>query len=87
MADFDIKEIASLKRQLRIIEKLTLAGWILIIAGFYYDWESVPGIMLVVQIVLYILKGRLRKKLKQKEYLAKIVEERTMNSVSSGIRY
>ena len=27
MADFDIKEIASLKRQLRIIEKLTLAGW------------------------------------------------------------
>ena len=78
MADFDIKEIASLKRQLRIIEKLTLAGWILIIAGFYYDWESVPGIMLVVQIVLYILKGRLRKKLKQKEYLAKIVEERTI---------
>ena len=78
MADFDIKEIASLKRQLRIIEKLTLAGWILIIAGFYYDWDTVPGIMLVVQIVLYILKGRLRKKLKQKEYLAKIVEERTI---------
>ena len=41
MADFDIKEIASLKRQLRIIEKLTLAGWILIIAGFYYDWDTV----------------------------------------------
>lgn len=78
MADFDIKEIASLKRQLRIIEKLTLAGWILIIAGFYYGWDTVPGIMLVVQIVLYILKGRLRKKLKQKEYLAKIVEERTI---------
>lgn len=53
MADFDIKEIASLKRQLRIIEKLTLAGWILIIAGFYYGWDTVPGIMLVVQIVLY----------------------------------
>ena len=78
MADFDIKEIASLKRQLRIIEKLTLAGWILIIAGFYYGWDTVPGIKLVVQIVLYILKGRLRKKLKQKEYLAKIVEERTI---------
>lgn len=48
------------------------------LAGFYYDWDTVPGIMLVVQIVLYILKGRLRKKLKQKEYLAKIVEERTI---------
>ena len=78
MADFDIKEIASLKRQLRIIEKLTLVGWILIIAGLYYDWETVPGIAIVVEIILYILKGRLRKKLKQKEYLAKIVEERTI---------
>ena len=78
MADFDIKEIASLKRQLRIIEKLTLVGWILIIAGLYYDWETVPGLAIVAEIVLYILKGRLRKKLKQKEYLAKIVEERTI---------
>ena len=72
MADFDIKEIASLKRQLRIIEKLTLAGWILIIAGFYYGWDTVPGIMLVVQIVLYILK----------EW-----KNVPSNSVSSGIRY
>lgn len=78
MADFDIKEIASLKRQLRIIEKLTLVGWIVIIAGLYYDWETVPGLAIVAEIVLYILKGRLRKKLKQKEYLAKIVEERTI---------
>ena len=78
MADFDIQEIASLKRQLRIIEQLTLVGWILIIAGLYYDWETVPGLAIVAEIVLYILKGRLRKKLKQKEYLAKIVEERTI---------
>ena len=63
MADFDIKEIASLKRQLRIIEKLTLVGWILIIAGLYYDWETVPGIAIVVEIILYILKGRLRNTL------------------------
>lgn len=78
MADFDIKEIASLKRQLRIIEKLTLVGWILIIAGLYYDWKTAPGLAVIVQIVLYIMKGRLRKKLKQKEYLAKMVEERTI---------
>lgn len=78
MADFDIKEISKLKKQLYVVEKATLVGWILTILGLYYDWESIPGLMIVLLIILYIMKSRLKKKLKQKEYLAKIVEERTI---------
>ena len=78
MADFDIKEISALKLKLRIIEKATLAGWIVVILGLYYDWDTIPGLTIVTIIILYIIKGRFRKQLKQKEYLAKIVEERTI---------
>ena len=34
--------------------------------------------LIVIQIILYIYKSKLRKQLKQKEYLAKVVEERTI---------
>lgn len=64
MADFDIKEISALKLKLRIIEKATLAGWIIIILGLYYDWETIPGLAVVTIIILYIIKGRFRKQLK-----------------------
>lgn len=67
MADFDIKEISKLKKQLYVVEKATLVGWILTILGLYYDWESIPGLMIVLLIILYIMKSRLKKKLKQKE--------------------
>ena len=78
MADFDIKEISALKLKLRIIEKAILVGWIVVILGLYYDWDTIPGLTIVTIIILYIIKGRFRKQLKQKEYLAKIVEERTI---------
>lgn len=78
MADFDIKEIAALKVKLQIAEKLVLADWILIILSMYYDWDGWIGTLMLAQIILYVYSGKLRKRLKQKEYLAKVVEERTI---------
>ena len=78
MADFDIRDIAALKVKLQIIEKLVLADWILIILSMYYDWGGWITCLIVIQIILYIYKSKLRKQLKQKEYLAKVVEERTI---------
>lgn len=78
MADFDIRDIAALKVKLQIIEKLVLADWILIILSMYYDWGGWIASLIGVQIILYIYKTKLRKQLKQKEYLAKVVEERTI---------
>lgn len=78
MADFDIKEIAALKVKLQIVEKLVLADWILIILSMYYDWEGWMATLIFAQFILYVYKGKLRKRLKQKEYLAKVVEERTI---------
>ena len=70
MADFDIRDIAALKVKLQIIEKLVLADWILIILSMYYDWGGWIASLIGVQIILYIYKTKLRKQLKQKEYLA-----------------
>lgn len=78
MPDFNIKDIAALKLKLQIIEKTFMAGLIAVVLCFYYDWNSVTGFIILGLVVLQILKIRLRKKLKQKEYLAKIVEERTI---------
>lgn len=78
MADFNIKDIADLKLKLQIVDKTFLAAVILIILGFYYDWGAVKGLCILALILLQIMKSRLRKQLKQKEYLAKIVEERTI---------
>ena len=44
----------------------------------YYDWGGWITCLIVIQIILYIYKSKLRKQLKQKEYLAKVVEERTI---------
>ena len=78
MADFDIRDIAALKVKLQIIEKLVLADWILIILSMYYDWGGWIASLIGVLIILFIYKTKLRKQLKQKEYLAKVVEERTI---------
>ncbi len=78
MPDFNIKDIEKLKLKIQIVEKFFIAGVILIVLAFYYDWNWVAGNAIWIIIVLQIIKWRLNKKLKQKEYLAKIVEERTI---------
>lgn len=78
MADFDIKDIAAIKLRLQIVEKAFLFNVIVIILSFYYNWDVVQGLSITTLIILQVFKSRLKKKLKQKEYLAKIVEERTI---------
>jgi signal transduction histidine kinase len=78
MPDFDIKDIEILKRKISILEKALLVGIISIIFALYYGQQSIAGFVLCGLILLYAVKGILGKQLKQKEYLAKIVEERTI---------
>lgn len=78
MADFDIKQIEALKLRLQIVEKVFLGAIVLLILSFYYDWNRWDGTFIVILIILQIVKSRFKKQLKQKEYLAKIVEERTI---------
>lgn len=78
MPDFNVKDIENLKFKLQIIEKCFLGGLIFVVLGFYYDWDPYTGLVVGALIIIQIMKSRLRKKLRQKEYLAKIVEERTI---------
>ncbi len=78
MPDFDIEEIQKLRLKIQIVGKMSIAGVILLIFSFYYDWSYIPGPTIGVLCILQIIKWRLNKKLRQKEYLAKIVEERTI---------
>jgi len=78
MPDFNVKEIQQLKLKIQIAEKTFLAGVIGTGFAIYYNWDTATGLLIIGLIVLQIIKSRLKKKLKQKEFLAKIVEERTI---------
>jgi signal transduction histidine kinase len=78
MPDFDIKEIEKLKRRIRDIEKVSLAGIVVTVAAFYYNQHPAAEIIFIILISLYITKMILDRRLKQREYLAKAVEERTI---------
>jgi len=78
MPDFNVKEIQQLKLKIQIAEKTFLAG--VVCAGFaiYYNGNIITAIIIPALIILQIIKSRWKKKLRQKEFLAKIVEERTI---------
>lgn len=78
MADFNVKEIQRLKLKIQIAEKIFLAGAVVTGFAIYYDWNTIFGLLILVLITLQILKSSWKKKLRQKEYLAKVVEERTI---------
>jgi signal transduction histidine kinase len=78
MPDFDIKEIEQLKRKIRNTERVCLAGTILTVAAFYYSQHPTAEIIFVSLIAFYTAKKLLERQLKQKEYVAKAVEERTI---------
>lgn len=78
MPDFNIEEIQKLKLKIQFIGKSSFVGVGLLILCFYYDWSSFTAPIILLLIVLQIVKWSLNRKLKQKEYLAKIVEERTI---------
>lgn len=78
MPDFNIKDIEKLRWRLQLAEKSFIVCVVLVVAAFYYDWNAVrlSGILLLA--ILQLIKIWLNRQLKQKEYLAKIVEERTI---------
>lgn len=78
MADFNVKEIQQLKLKIQIAEKTLIVG--AVAAGFaiYYDKDGILSALILFLIILLIVNSRWKKKLKQKEYLAKVVEERTI---------
>lgn len=78
MADFNVKEIQSLKFRIQVVEQLSVVGVILMVLGWWYSWEGSVSIILTLLIIFQIIKWRFRKQLKQKEYLARVVEERTI---------
>jgi signal transduction histidine kinase len=77
MPDFNIKDIEKLNISIKWVERILLIGVALVIFAFYTNNSTIAWINFVMLIVLYIVKSRLNKQLKQKKYLAKIVEERT----------
>ena len=79
MADFNIKEIQKLKLKLQIVERVMLGSVIFIVASFYFDWHTgLTSSAILLLSIIYFYRLRLKKQLKQKEYLAKVVEERTI---------
>ena len=76
--DFDVKEITALKRKIWLTENIIVGCWIFLLLFGYFNWDNWVPLLVIALIGLYIQKKHYKKQLKQKEYLAKIVEERTI---------
>ena len=77
MPDYNVKNISTLKTRIQIFDKVIVVVWVGLIVLLYYDISWAVAVLLVTQIVLYIIRRRMKKVLNQKEILAKMVEERT----------
>ncbi|MDR0508181.1 MAG: sensor histidine kinase [Dysgonamonadaceae bacterium] len=77
MSAFNSKDIDKLNISIKWIEKLSLVCIALVVIAFYINHSNIAWMLFIALIILYVVKARLNKQLKQKEYLAKVVEERT----------
>lgn len=77
MPDYNVKNISSLKTRIKIFDKIIVVVWVGLIVLIYFDIGWAVAILLAAQLVLYIIRSRMKKDLNQKEILAKMVEERT----------
>ena len=77
MPDYNVKNISTLKTRIQIFDKVIVVVWVGLIVLLYYDISWAVAVLLVTQIVLYIIRRRMKKELNHKEILAKMVEERT----------
>lgn len=77
MPDYNVKNISTLKTRIQIFDKVIVVVWVGLIVLLYYDISWAVAVLLITQIVLYIIRRRMKKELNQKEILAKMVEERT----------
>ncbi|MDH6359104.1 ATP-binding protein [Parabacteroides sp. PF5-9] len=78
MADFNIKDIQDLKLKIQVAEKTFLVAVVVTGLAIYKSWDALFGVLILFLIIIQIVKSQWKKKLKQKEYLAKVVEERTI---------
>lgn len=77
MPDFNVKNITVLKTRIQILDKATIVVWVGLIVLLYYDITWAVLTLLIIQVILYIIRRRMKKDLNQREILAKMVEERT----------
>ncbi|MDR2497583.1 MAG: sensor histidine kinase [Tannerellaceae bacterium] len=78
MPDFNIKDLEVLSKRIKWVEKITMGGIALVVVAFYLNYSGLAWSLFLALIILYVVKGRLNRQLKQKQYLAKAVEERTI---------
>ncbi|MCD7932515.1 MAG: hypothetical protein LUH15_14825 [Tannerellaceae bacterium] len=62
MADFNIKEIQSLKLKIQVLEQLTVVGLVTAVIGFYHDWSTLSVFLLIAVCGFQIAKWRFKKK-------------------------
>lgn len=77
MPDYNVKTITALKTRIQIFDKVIVVVWVGLIILLYFDISWAVALLLVAQLVMHIIRRRMKKELNQKEILAKMVEERT----------
>lgn len=71
------EEIKQLQKRVKLLELLTNTSWLLMAVAFIIGYSACGGWLLSLAFCLLIYRSVVKKKLKQKEALAKEVEERT----------
>ncbi|MEG1543515.1 MAG: ATP-binding protein [Tannerellaceae bacterium] len=75
--DTQKQEIKTLKQTVKLLEQLSTIGLVSIGVVLVFNKASIIPFLIALLLVVQIYKSIVRKKLKQKEYLEKEVEERT----------
>lgn len=78
MGDINIKEIAGLRLQMQVLENVMLVATIGIGCGVYMHRDTMVYYLIAAVVVLYALKLYTRIRLRKKEFLSNIVEQRTI---------
>lgn len=78
MADINIKEVAALRLRMQMIENLMMIGIVGIGYCVYQQKEIQVYYLVGAIVILFALKFYTRIRLRKKEYISNIVEQRTM---------
>lgn len=78
MGDINIKEIARLRLWAQLIENLTMIGFVGVAVCVYQEKDIAVYWLVAAIVILYGLKYYTRIRLRKREYLSNIVEQRTM---------
>lgn len=61
MPDYNVKNISTLKTRIQIFDKVIVVVWVGLIVLLYYDISWAVAVLLVTQIVLYIIRRRMKR--------------------------